>query len=129
VRKLAIVTSASGAGGTTVGREIATRLDLPFYELDAIFWRPNWEEPDGDEFRKRVAKIVATDSWVIDGSYQSWIGQLALGSADVVVCSTYGRASGFRGSFGERCRAPEAGRSCGTATVSRSGTHSRAATR
>ena len=29
--------------------------------------------------------IVATDAWVIDGSYQSKIGQLVLGNADVVV--------------------------------------------
>ena len=85
MKKVAIVTSASGSGGTTVGREIAARLDLPFYELDAIFWEPNWTEPDSDDFRARVAEIVATDSWVIDGSYQSWIGQLVLGSADVVV--------------------------------------------
>jgi hypothetical protein len=85
VRKVAIVTSASGAGGTTVGREIARRLDLPFHELDALFWRPNWTEPDPDEFRDRVAEIVATDHWVIDGSYQSWIGQLVLRNADMVV--------------------------------------------
>jgi adenylate kinase family enzyme len=85
VRRVAIVTSASGCGGTTVGREIAARLDLPFHELDALFWQPNWTEPDRDEFRKRVADVVATDSWVVDGSYQSWIGQLVLGCADVVV--------------------------------------------
>ena len=85
MKRAAIVTSASGSGGTTVGREIAARLNLPFHELDAIFWEPNWTEPDRDEFRKRVAEIVATERWVIDGSYQSWIGQLALGNADMVV--------------------------------------------
>jgi adenylate kinase family enzyme len=85
VRKVAVVTSASGAGGTTVGREIATRLKLPFHELDALFWQPDWTEPDRDEFRERVAALVDTDSWVVDGSYQSWVGQLVLGSADVVV--------------------------------------------
>jgi adenylate kinase family enzyme len=85
VRKVAVVTSASGAGGTTVGREIARRLDLPFHELDALFWQPDWTEPEREEFRERVAEIVATESWVIDGSYQSWIDQLVLGRADVVV--------------------------------------------
>jgi adenylate kinase family enzyme len=85
VRRVAIVKSASGSGATTVGREIAARLDIPFHELDAVFWQPNWTEPDRDEFRERVAEVVATDSWVIDGSYQGWIGQLVLGSADVVV--------------------------------------------
>lgn len=85
MRKVAVVTSASGSGGTTVARELAARLGIPFHELDAIFWKPGWTEPDLDEFRERVAEVVATESWVIDGSYQSWIGQLVLGSADVVV--------------------------------------------
>lgn len=85
MKKVAIVTSASGSGGTTVGREIATRLDLPFHELDAIFWQPNWTEPDRDQFRERVAELVATEAWVIDGSYQSWLGHLVLEQADVVV--------------------------------------------
>jgi shikimate kinase len=35
--KVAVVTSASGSGGTTVGRELAARLDVPFHELDALF--------------------------------------------------------------------------------------------
>ena len=85
MRRVAIVKSASGSGATTVGREIAARLDVPFHELDALFWQPDWTEPDRDEFRERVAEVVATDSWVIDGSYQGWIGQLVLDSADVVV--------------------------------------------
>jgi adenylate kinase family enzyme len=85
VKKVAIVTSASGSGGTTVGREIAVRLGVPFHELDALFWQPSWTPPDPDDFRARVADIAVTDDWVIDGSYQSWIGQLVLGRADVVV--------------------------------------------
>jgi adenylate kinase family enzyme len=85
VRKVAIVTSASGSGGTTVGRELAARLAVPFHELDAHFWRPDWVMPDRDDFRARVSDLVATDRWVIDGSYQSWIGQLVLSNADVVV--------------------------------------------
>ena len=85
MRRVAIVTSASGSGGTTVGHEIATRLDVPFHELDAIFWLPHWGRPDPDEFRARVSEIVDTEAWVIDGSYQSWLGQLVLERADVVV--------------------------------------------
>jgi adenylate kinase family enzyme len=85
VRKVAVVTSASGSGGTTVGRELAARLDVPFHELDALFWRPGWTEPEPDEFRAKVAKVVETETWVIDGSYQSWLGQSVLQRADVVV--------------------------------------------
>jgi adenylate kinase family enzyme len=85
VRKVAVVTTASGSGGTAVGREIAARLELPFHELDALFWQPDWTEADPEAFRVRVAEVVGTDAWVVDGSYQSKLGQLVLGSADVVV--------------------------------------------
>ncbi|HUG63740.1 MAG TPA: hypothetical protein VMK83_00840 [Gaiellaceae bacterium] len=85
MRKVAVVTTASACGGTTLGRELARRLDVPFHELDAFFWKPNWTESTADELRARVEPIVATDAWVIDGSYQSKIGPLVLGSADVVV--------------------------------------------
>ena len=85
MRKVAIVTSASGSGGTTVGREIAARLGVPFHELDALFWQPNWTMPDAEEFHDRVEHVLQTNAWVIDGSYQSWLGQRVLSSADVVV--------------------------------------------
>jgi adenylate kinase family enzyme len=85
VKKVAVVTSASGSGGTTVGRQLAHRLGLPFHELDALFWKPGWVESTAEELHAAVEPIVATDAWVIDGSYQSKIGQLVLGSADVVV--------------------------------------------
>lgn len=85
MKKVAIVTSASGSGGTTVGRQLARRLGVPFHELDALFWKPGWAESSAEELREAVEPIVATDAWVIDGSYQSKIGQLVLGRADVVV--------------------------------------------
>ena len=85
MRRVAVVTSASGSGGTTVGRELAARLRVPFHELDALFWKPGWVESTSEELRAAVEPIVATDAWVIDGSYQGKIGQLVLGSADVVV--------------------------------------------
>jgi adenylate kinase family enzyme len=85
VRKVAVVTSASGSGATTVGRDLARRLGVPFHELDALFWKPGWVESTADELRAAVEPIVATDAWVIDGSYQSKIGQLVLGGAEVVV--------------------------------------------
>jgi adenylate kinase family enzyme len=85
VRKVAVVASAAGTGATTVGRQIAARLGVPFYELDALHWKPGWVESTPAELRAAVEPIVATDGWVIDGSYQGKIGQLVFASADVVV--------------------------------------------
>jgi adenylate kinase family enzyme len=85
VKKVAVVTSASGTGGTSLGRALAHRLGVPFHELDALFWKAGWVESTAEELHAAVEPIVATDAWVIDGSYQSKIGQLVLGNADVVV--------------------------------------------
>ncbi len=68
-----------------MGRELAARLEVPFHELDALFWKPGWVESTAEELHAAVVAIIATDAWVIDGSYQSKIGQLVLGNADVVV--------------------------------------------
>jgi adenylate kinase family enzyme len=85
VKRVAVITSASGDGGTTFSRELAARLGAPFHELDALFWRPGWTETPADEFRALMEPVVATEAWVIDGSYQSELGDLVFRNADLVV--------------------------------------------
>ena len=85
MKRVAVITSASGNGGTTFARELAARLGVPFHELDALFWRTDWTETPGDEFRALVEPIVASEAWVIDGSYQGRLGDLVLRNADLVV--------------------------------------------
>jgi adenylate kinase family enzyme len=85
VKRVAVITSASGNGGTTFSRELAARLGVPFHELDALFWRSGWTETPADEFRALVEPIVAAETWVIDGSYQGKLGDLVLRNADLVV--------------------------------------------
>ena len=85
VRKLAIISSASGNGKTTLGRELAARLEVPFVELDALVHGPDWVETPDDELRAQVEPIVESDAWVIDGAYRGKLGDLVLDAADVVV--------------------------------------------
>jgi adenylate kinase family enzyme len=89
VKRVAVLTSASGSGGTTFGRALAEKLGVRFVELDALFWGPNWTESNREELRARVQPVVASDGWVVDGSYQGKLGDLVLGSADVVVWLDY----------------------------------------
>jgi len=85
VQRIAIIATASGCGKTTVGRELASRLDVPYVELDAIHWQAGWTELDAAELRRRVEPLVARDAWVIDGSYRGKLGDLVLERADTVV--------------------------------------------
>jgi adenylate kinase family enzyme len=84
-RKVAIMSSASGNGKTTLGRELAQRLHVPFVELDALVHGPGWVEATDDALRAQLEPIVKSDGWVIDGTYQRKIGDLVLDAADVVV--------------------------------------------
>lgn len=85
VRKVAVVASASGNGKTTLGRELAQRLRVPFIELDSLVHGPGWVEISDEDLRARVEPIVISDGWVIDGAYQHKLGDLVLNSADLVV--------------------------------------------
>jgi adenylate kinase family enzyme len=84
MRRVAIV-GASGNGKTTLGRELARRLDVPFVELDALHHGPNWTEPPLEEFRARVTEATAGDGWVVDGGYERKLGSIVLDRADTVV--------------------------------------------
>ena len=59
VRRFSMVASASGTGKTTLGRELARRLDVRFVELDALVHGPDWTETPDDELRALVEPIVA----------------------------------------------------------------------
>lgn len=85
MRRIAVIASASGNGKTTLGRELADRLGVPFVELDALVHGPGWTETPANEVRTRLEPILAGEAWVIDGSYQSKIGDLVLHQADLVV--------------------------------------------
>jgi adenylate kinase family enzyme len=67
-----VVVGTSGAGKTTLARRIATLLDLPHIELDAINWQPGWRDltrHDPEEFVRRVNEAIEAEAWVVDGNY------------------------------------------------------------
>lgn len=78
------IVGCSGSGKTTVGRRLAESLGTDCVELDSIFHQPGWTELATEEFRRRVADVVAGDAWVIDGNYSA-VRDLVWQRADTVV--------------------------------------------
>jgi adenylate kinase family enzyme len=85
VNRVAILATASGCGKTTLGRELARRLDAPFHELDALNHKPGWTEATAEELRALVEPLLDEERWVVDGAYRSKLGDLVLERADQVV--------------------------------------------
>jgi adenylate kinase family enzyme len=85
VKRVCLISTASGCGKTTTGRALAERMGVPFYELDSLYHGPNWAPSSREEMRAKVLPIVATEGWVIDGTYRGTIGDVVPDAADVVV--------------------------------------------
>jgi adenylate kinase family enzyme len=84
-RRVAIIASASGNGKTTLGRELAERMGVVFVELDALVHGPGWVETADEVLVAQLEPILASDGWVIDGTYRRKLGDRVLEAADVVL--------------------------------------------
>jgi adenylate kinase family enzyme len=86
MRRIALM-GISGGGKTTLGKQLAARLGVPFVELDALQHGPEWKQSTPEELRAAVtaALAAAPDGWVVDGNYYTPLGGTVLDHADTLV--------------------------------------------
>ncbi|HND84631.1 MAG TPA: hypothetical protein PLU50_02435, partial [Pseudobdellovibrionaceae bacterium] len=63
------VVGTSGSGKSTFSKRLSQILEIPYIEMDQIFWGPNWYWPSDDEFFAKLKKELQRDQWVLDGNY------------------------------------------------------------
>ena len=68
MRKI-IVIGCPGSGKTTFARKLRDKTGLPLYYLDAIWHKPDKTHIPREEFDARMAEILPTEEWIIDGNY------------------------------------------------------------
>lgn len=78
------VVGASGCGKSTLAKQIAQSLNLGYFEMDEIFWLPNWQEPDDEDYFEDIDQVVQKEAWVLDGNYRR-LQQIKWQRAQVVV--------------------------------------------
>ncbi|MEO0936347.1 MAG: AAA family ATPase [Cyanobacteria bacterium J06641_2] len=82
------VIGTSGTGKTTLARQVAQKLNIPHFELDSLFWEPNWVTVSADMFRHRVEESLMSNNWIVDGNY-SKVRDIVWGKADTLVWLDY----------------------------------------
>lgn len=85
-----VVVGTSGSGKTTLARRLASTLNVPHIELDALHWEPNWTSTPTERFRTKVRQALqgARDGWTVCGNYRA-IKDEIWPSADTVIWLDY----------------------------------------
>jgi adenylate kinase family enzyme len=78
------VVGTSSVGKSTLALALAERLGVPYVELDALHWEPNWTEAPDEVMRERVRSAISPETWVVDGNYAA-VRDLVWARADTVV--------------------------------------------
>lgn len=85
-----LVIGCGGAGKTAFALHLGEQLQLPVYHLDRFWWRPGWEQASPAHFDAELAKLLHTDSWIMDGNYRRTLPE-RLRFADTVIWLDYPR--------------------------------------
>jgi len=89
------IVGTSGSGKSHLAERVASALELPRLELDAVFWDAGWTYRDLDEAHGIVAEFLKDHprGWVIDGNWNSRLGDLLDGAdgADLIVWIDHSR--------------------------------------
>lgn len=82
--KKILVIGPGGAGKSTFSKKLSKILNIPVYHLDSIYWLPNWEHLEREEFIKKVRVITSKDEWIIDGNYSGSLEE-RVPLADIII--------------------------------------------
>ena len=80
-----VILGCSGTGKSTFARQLAAKLGLPVVHLDHLFFEPGWKPGQREDFRRKVSKAIEAESWIVDGNFVSWVGDLLLPPADAIL--------------------------------------------
>ncbi len=63
------IIGTSGSGKTTFSKQLAEILNVPFIEMDALYWGPDWTRLTDQDLFYRLRKALEGENWVLDGNY------------------------------------------------------------
>lgn len=82
------VVGTSGSGKSTFSKSLAKKLNYHYIEMDALYWKPNWEGSSDGEFFLNVEQSLNIPTWVLDGNYHRTV-PIKWADVDLVVWIDY----------------------------------------
>jgi adenylate kinase family enzyme len=88
--KRILVVGSTGAGKSTLARAVGRRLDVPYHEMDALYYTgPGWAV--NGELVAEVSALTAEPRWIIDSIGSAEVRDLLWERADTVLWLDYSR--------------------------------------
>ena len=91
MRRISII-GCSGSGKSRLAAELGSLLGLPVIHMDAVHWRPGWERPPDEEWRRRHAQLLLPEAWILDGNYGGTMEE-RIAASDTVILLARSRAT------------------------------------
>jgi len=63
------VIGTSGCGKSTFSKKLAQALNVPYLEIDKIFWGPDWTFLSDELLFEKLTTELSAPGWVLDGNY------------------------------------------------------------
>jgi len=68
MRKICIIGSG-GSGKSTLAEKLNSKLQIPVYHLDALYWQPKWVKMNKVKWAQLQTELCSRPEWIIDGNY------------------------------------------------------------
>jgi len=88
------IVGTSGSGKSTLGKQLSAVLKSPYYEMDSLFWKQNWEMAPDDELFAAIENITSQPNWILDGNYNR-TASIKWANVDLVVWVDYSLSRTF----------------------------------
>jgi len=85
-----LIYGVTGAGKTTLARNLSERTGIPWHSVDDLAWNPGWEQVLLEQQIERIIEITNGDSWILDTAYAKWV-DIPLARVQLIVGLDYPR--------------------------------------
>ncbi|WP_437888548.1 AAA family ATPase [Phytobacter sp. V91] len=83
------VIGTSGSGKSTLSRRLAAQLNVPYIEMDSLYWLPDWQGRSDEAMNSLLVAALEKPGWVLDGNYNR-TRDLKWRDVEVIVWVDYG---------------------------------------
>lgn len=94
MQKINII-GTTGSGKSTLAKGLSAATGIPCFHIDALFWKPNWQESSDTELFEKIEAVVKQDRWILDGNY-SRTSPIKWRNVDTIIWLDYSFARNFK---------------------------------